>query len=444
MASASSSTAQVAIPVNSHPLLADDLPSRGRRTRPVSRQDHGDAHPSATDATNVQTPNYFTLKERLDAKTQAGSRHGHANWDGSVRGYAKVGRVHNGRDTSATRQPLPTAWDGPPTFVVGSSKDHPPASSASHTAELVDIDGLPAGTASRILANQWHDYSDEAIQSAISAISDSDSPASVSSHPYHTALRVLSSAVHNLTKIRREMEESFRVIQEKEHARKQRAEELMKELQSSDRDIARRVMQSLFTDDDEGMHKVERNQSHLVSIPSYDTCQMMNVFHSPSPTLYPRRWSTVLSSPVPRNFMNLTWRPPPLPRSSSLQHRTQRGPLVLAWPRALFRSKIMMQPTQAAFILNSARAHLASKVPNLIALRLVIGWGLGGQSLDTSTSALPFLPMWIKLQYPTHSPLRSLLTAILQYHRQRPSPVGAKFRTKSLARWDSLFSTRCP
>ena len=60
------------------------------------------------------------------------------------------------------------------------------------------------------------------------------------------------------------MEESLRVIQEKEHARRQRAHELMKELQHPDRVIARRVVQSLFTDDDEGMHKVERSQSHMV------------------------------------------------------------------------------------------------------------------------------------------------------------------------------------
>jgi DUF438 domain-containing protein len=138
----------------------------------------------------------------------------------------------------------------------------------ARTAELVAIDGLPTSAASRILSHPWHDYSDEAVQSAISAISVAESPAFVSGHPYHTSLRVLSSAVHNLTKIRREMEESLRVIQEKERARRQRAEELMKELQASDRDIARRVMQSLFTDDDEGMHKVERSQSDMVSTPS--------------------------------------------------------------------------------------------------------------------------------------------------------------------------------
>ena len=250
------------MPVNSHPLLADDLPSRGRRTRDASRKDPGD--PAPADSANTRTPNYFTLKERLDVKAQAGSGKGRANWDGSVRGYGKADRPHTTRDTSSTRQPLPTTWDRPPTFVVGSSKDHPSVGSMTRTAE-VSIDGLPTGAASRILSNPWHDYSDEAIQSAISSISVTESPASVSSHPYHTSLRVLSSAVHNLTVIRREMGESLRVIQEKERARRQRAEELMKELQPSERDIARRVMQSLFTDDDEGMHNVERSQSQMVS-----------------------------------------------------------------------------------------------------------------------------------------------------------------------------------
>jgi hypothetical protein len=266
MASASSSTAQAATPVHSHPLLADDLPSRGRRSRPGTRQ--GQPDPTSVDSANTQASTYATLKERLDVKAQAGSRHQHANWDGSVRGYGKADRARTTRDTSATQQPLPTTWDRPPMFVVGSSKDHPSAGGVARTAELVEIDGLPADVASRILSNQWHDYSDEAIQSAISAISVSDSPASVSGHPYHTALRVLSSAVRNLTKVRREMEESLRTIQEKERARKHRAEELMKELQPSDRDIARRVMQSLFTDDDEAMHKVERNQSHMVRVSS--------------------------------------------------------------------------------------------------------------------------------------------------------------------------------
>jgi small G protein signaling modulator 3 len=270
MASASSPAAQVTTPVHSHPLSADELPSRGRRTRVGQRK----TETPFVDTPNARTPNYFTLRERLDVSAQAESRHSHANWDGSVRGFGKADRAHTTRDSSATRQPLPILWDEPPMFVVGSSKDHLAVNSMARTAELVEIDGLLPGAASQILTNQWHDYSDEAIQSAISSISVSESPASVSSHPYHTALRVLSSAVHNLTKVRREMEESLRVIQEKERARKQRAKELMKELQPSERDIAGRVMQSLFTDDDEGMHKIERSQCHTVRTLS-SSCSML-------------------------------------------------------------------------------------------------------------------------------------------------------------------------
>ncbi|KAH8987430.1 TBC-domain-containing protein [Lactarius akahatsu] len=267
MATAPSSIAHLSTPVHSHPLLAEETPSRGRRTRLVPREPET---PSVDTINAASAHHYFTLRERLDGDAQAGSRHVHATWDGSVRAYAKADRAHTTtgtRDASATRQPLPTVWDHPqehpPMFVVGSSKDHLALNNTARTADLVTIDGLLPGASSRILATQWHDYSDEAIQSAISAISVSESPASVSSHPYHTALRVLSSAVHNLTKVRREMEESLRVIQEKEHARRQRAHELMKELQHPDRVIARRVVQSLFTDDDEGMHKVERSQSHM-------------------------------------------------------------------------------------------------------------------------------------------------------------------------------------
>lgn len=260
MASASSPAAQATTLVHSHPLSAEELPSRGRRTRVGQRK----AETPSVNSANTHTPNYFTLRERLDVNAHAESRHVHANLDGSVRGYGKADQAHTTRDTSATRQPLPTLWDRPPMFVVGSSKDRLAVNSMARTAELVGIDGLLPGAASQILANQWHDYSDEAIQSAISSISVSESPASVSSHPYHAALRVLSSAVHNLTKVRREMEDSLRVIQEKERARRQRADELMKELRPSERDIAGRVMQSLFTDDDEGMHKVERSQSRTV------------------------------------------------------------------------------------------------------------------------------------------------------------------------------------
>jgi hypothetical protein len=106
-------------------------------------------------------------------------------------------------------------------------------------------------------------YSDEAIQTTIANLNPSGSPADVVVHPYHTALRVLSLAVHNLSRVRLELEETRRVLREKESERKRKAEDLLKEMALSDLDVARRVIQSLFSDG-EHEQKVKRKQSVLV------------------------------------------------------------------------------------------------------------------------------------------------------------------------------------
>ena len=122
----------------------------------------------------------------------------------------------------------------------------------------------PAHTA-QVLGTKWHEYSDEAIQSTISRLSATNSPSDTPSNPYHDTLRVLSSAVHKLTQARAELEESRKVLLEKEAARRVRAEQLMKELQPSEQEVARRVLQSLFPDDDEARRDIQRKQSDTVS-----------------------------------------------------------------------------------------------------------------------------------------------------------------------------------
>jgi SET domain-containing protein len=115
--------------------------------------------------------------------------------------------------------------------------------------------------ATQVLANRWHEYSDEAIQAAISRLSVAESPSDVDTHPYHTALRVLSSALHSLSRARIELEEHRKLLQEKEAARKERAQDLLSELQPSEREVAKRVIQSIFPDDDEKHHQVQRQGS---------------------------------------------------------------------------------------------------------------------------------------------------------------------------------------
>ena len=48
------------------------------------------------------------------------------------------------------------------------------------------------------------------------------------------------------------------VLYEEELARRKRADELLKELEPSEQVIARRLIQLLFTDDDENEHNVHR------------------------------------------------------------------------------------------------------------------------------------------------------------------------------------------
>jgi hypothetical protein len=64
-----------------------------------------------------------------------------------------------------------------------------------------------------------------------------------------------------LSRARIELEEHRKLLQEKEAARKERAETLLSELLPSEREVAKRVIQSIFTGDDETRHGVQRHGS---------------------------------------------------------------------------------------------------------------------------------------------------------------------------------------
>lgn len=130
---------------------------------------------------------------------------------------------------------------------------------------------LAFGASNPVLATKWHEYSNTEIDSTLSALGTVD--ANFADQPLHHALRTLSSAVHRLSAARAELEESRQVLLQREAARRARTDRLMQELQPSDRDLARRVIQSLFPDDDEDGHAVRRKFSASVSIPVF-------LFHS--------------------------------------------------------------------------------------------------------------------------------------------------------------------
>ncbi|KAK7678582.1 hypothetical protein QCA50_018454 [Cerrena zonata] len=235
---ASPTPAHLSTPVHSHPLLADEGSSRGPSRRSRGHQE---------DLTKSPTSTYFTLKAQLDGSAHEGSRHTGANWDGSVRGYGE-------RNRNNKPAPIIIVESASGTIVT-------PPRTASHNLHNLFLDPSSNDVASQILATKWHDCSDDAIQTTISRLDYSNSPSHASAHPYHTALRVLSSTIDKLSKARTELEESRRVLLEKEAARRTRAEDLMGELLPSERDVAKRILQSLFPDDVEEDHQVQRKHS---------------------------------------------------------------------------------------------------------------------------------------------------------------------------------------
>jgi hypothetical protein len=249
------------MPVRSHPLSNDVTPTRGRRTR--ANHDPESVRPSS---------NYFTLKAQLDQENEFNS--GTSTRDGSVRGKSgqSLATDKASSQMSASSSSLAVMWDRPdrqpPVFIVGPPTEHMSRSPRPNYSESVFLDQDGEEPSPQILGTKWHEYSDEAIQTAISNISVSESPSNASGNPYHTALRVLSSALQNLSKIRTELEESRRLLLEKQSNRRANAEQLVANWQPTERDVARRVIQSIFADEDvvEPERQVQKRRSYMVSM----------------------------------------------------------------------------------------------------------------------------------------------------------------------------------
>lgn len=259
------SSIHIKTPVHSHPLLPDE---EGSASRGKTRRAQNPLPSPDLQRPSSSTNNYFALKAKLEHDSSAHS----PNWDGSVRGYGKMEK-RGVREQRASSTSLTPTWDSssgttttrtPPLFVVGSSHEATLAQSAPDIilAGDLDVDGVSSAISSQVLATKWHTCSDDAIQGAIANLGPSESPADAASHPYHTALRVLSSAVHNLSRARLELEETRRLLLEKEVERKRKAEALVKMMVPSEQEVARHIVQALFTDGEN--HEVKKKRSVLV------------------------------------------------------------------------------------------------------------------------------------------------------------------------------------
>lgn len=265
-----SSTVTATTPTHlDHPLSVEPAPGSSRTRRSRGRQ--------GSDASRTAS-NYFTLKSQLqpdDASLTNG-----ATWDGSVRGFGSrnVDRFR-GRDRDASTSPVSSIWDRsanrktPAIVVEQPDSSHnlntvrPPRRSIPFQLHKEYL-SLDKDATSEVLTTRWHKQSDQAIQSTISKLNFHDPSSDAARHPYHVVLRVLSSALSNMRKTYKALEEDQGVLQEKEAARKERANQLLRELPQSERDVAKRILQSLFPDDDESVHQIQRRQSNMVSPPA--------------------------------------------------------------------------------------------------------------------------------------------------------------------------------
>ena len=246
-----STTQGTTTPVNLHPL-SPDHPSSSRST---GRRSHGRANPGSDSQGSTETWSSAS------------------SWNGSVRsnhGKRKLEWVsppsifveqhqhqhqHQHQTTTQTQSPDELS----PLYThLGAADDH---------TDVVDP------VSARVLSTKWHECSDDAIRSTVSTVStllregegEYEDPLD---HSYHATLRILSAAYHRLASAREELEESRKLLREKEGAMKKRTEALLGELsmRPSEQDVARRIFQSIFTDDDEVLHDVRRKQSVAVRV----------------------------------------------------------------------------------------------------------------------------------------------------------------------------------
>ena len=258
-----SSTLTTTTPTHlSHPLSTEPAPGSSKSRRSRGRK--------GSDASRTPST-YFTLKSQLQPE-DATLTNGIA-WDGSVRGLGSRnpdrlrGRnrdesVSSLWDRSGSRQAPVIVVERPDSFHHLDTVRHPRKSIPFQLhKECLNLD---KDATSEVLTTRWHRQSDQAIQSTISKLDFHDSSPDAARHPYHAALRVLSSALSNMRKAYKSLEDDRALLQEREAARKERADQLLRELLPSERDIAGRLLQSLFPDDDEQVHQIQRRQSNLV------------------------------------------------------------------------------------------------------------------------------------------------------------------------------------
>lgn len=135
---------------------------------------------------------------------------------------------------------------------------------------------IPAPVHSQIMSNQWHTMSDHDMALTVSQLASdhaAESPADdVSmSEPYHSTIRVLSSALQKLNDQYLELEQQMRRREELYSRRRGQAERRVRALKPPPReDLARRILDAVFDTDDRNGDPGGSGQEVIMDGPAID------------------------------------------------------------------------------------------------------------------------------------------------------------------------------
>ena len=246
----------------SHPL-SPAIPSSTRRGR-IKQLPPPDeeARPSA---------NYFTLKAqaeqgqallgdwaRRDARSRGLSEARGGDWTSTV-----------ARDSS--ERSLASLWDGrltlkPKDTQTNSREEIPPTpvpTGASKATSAKEFGGFGPFTTSQVLSTKWHEMSDSQIEDTVSLYNSTASSSEIPTQAYHSTLRALSAALEDLSVERTELDRLRVFMEERDKSLRSKAEKAVNMLSFSERDIGRRILDAMFTENEE-THLVVKRSSKMV------------------------------------------------------------------------------------------------------------------------------------------------------------------------------------
>ncbi|KAH8118089.1 TBC-domain-containing protein [Phellopilus nigrolimitatus] len=240
---------------DTHPLSPNLQPVGGRRGRfKQTLADAEDAQPGT---------NYFTLKAQAEQGNAFLSE-----WSSSKRDKKAAGKTEGcggaaGTDAGVSSdRPLAYLWEtrprSKPSVVINAAREDSDThssltqdSSAGRSLAVQETGEFGPVTASQVLATKWHELSDMQIEATVSKYSTSRSSSKVSTQSYQSVLRVLSAALEDISIERNELDKVRSLLEDRDKTLRGKAERAVNNLPYSDREVGRRIFDSLFSEVEE-------------------------------------------------------------------------------------------------------------------------------------------------------------------------------------------------